>query len=74
MEGHDANNKEMQDIHRSLLAFSQEGQSGKIEECITKHESDVLWRKCVQSKSKDSCLHLAAREGHDKTLRWVMRY
>ena len=69
MEGHDTNNKEILDIHEALLAFSQEGQSGKIEECITEHKADILWKKCVQSKSKDSCLHLAAREGHDKTLK-----
>lgn len=62
----------MHHIHASLLQYAQEGQTEQVKEYIYQHEPDIIWSECIQSKSKDSCLHLAAREGHDQTLRFLL--
>ena len=56
-----------------LLKYAQEGQTEKLKEIVLNNDSNIVWSECIQMKSQDSCLHLAAREGHNETLRLVMK-
>ncbi|XP_043194279.1 ankyrin repeat domain-containing protein 16-like [Amphibalanus amphitrite] len=62
----------MNSVTDNLLRFSQEGQTVKLKEYISNLGPQIIWSECVQLKSKDSCLHLAAREGHVETLKLLL--